>query len=234
MHDIGKVRLRAESEQAGKALGRRVRDLQRSTRACGRDILDPIKFCIRSFPGRAPAPRKVGWARLSEIRLEGNDRAHHGAHHPVADTYDAMTSDRAYRRALPHEIATTEIDRCAGSQFDPDVAGEFNTGIETFPRRAKGPRRALRSSAERDGERGFTAPPSRRSGSRAKYEPVHAFMQTLADARHQGRISIPCCCPSTTRGSRSDARRSSPTCCSRRTTSQSAESTWWRRVAAAT
>jgi HD-GYP domain-containing protein (c-di-GMP phosphodiesterase class II) len=50
----------------------------------------------------------------------------------VADTYDAMTSDRAYRRALPHEIATAEIDRCAGSQFDPDVAGEFNTGLEAF------------------------------------------------------------------------------------------------------
>jgi HD-GYP domain-containing protein (c-di-GMP phosphodiesterase class II) len=50
----------------------------------------------------------------------------------VADTYDAMTSDRAYRRALPHEIATAEIDRCAGSQFDPDVAGEFNSGLEGF------------------------------------------------------------------------------------------------------
>jgi HD-GYP domain-containing protein (c-di-GMP phosphodiesterase class II) len=50
----------------------------------------------------------------------------------VADTYDAMTSDRAYRRALPHEIATAEIERCAASQFDPDIAAEFNTGIETF------------------------------------------------------------------------------------------------------
>jgi HD-GYP domain-containing protein (c-di-GMP phosphodiesterase class II) len=38
----------------------------------------------------------------------------------VADTYDAMTSDRAYRRALPHEVAVAEIERCSGTQFDPD------------------------------------------------------------------------------------------------------------------
>jgi HD-GYP domain-containing protein (c-di-GMP phosphodiesterase class II) len=54
----------------------------------------------------------------------------------VADTYDAMTSDRAYRRALPHEVAVGEIDRCSGLQFDPEVAHSFTTGIEDF--RAEG------------------------------------------------------------------------------------------------
>jgi HD-GYP domain-containing protein (c-di-GMP phosphodiesterase class II) len=50
----------------------------------------------------------------------------------VADTYDAMTSDRAYRRALPHEVAANEVERCAGSQFDPDVAHEFNEAIAAW------------------------------------------------------------------------------------------------------
>ncbi|NIR39223.1 MAG: HD domain-containing protein [Actinobacteria bacterium] len=40
----------------------------------------------------------------------------------VADAFDAMTSDRPYQRALPSGIAVDEIVRCAGSQFDPDVA----------------------------------------------------------------------------------------------------------------
>jgi HD-GYP domain-containing protein (c-di-GMP phosphodiesterase class II) len=43
----------------------------------------------------------------------------------VADAYDAMTSDRPYRRALPATAALAELLRCAGSQFDPRVVHAF-------------------------------------------------------------------------------------------------------------
>ena len=43
----------------------------------------------------------------------------------LADTYDAMTSDRPYRKALSHETAIDEIKRCAGTQFDPVLAQLF-------------------------------------------------------------------------------------------------------------
>jgi len=43
----------------------------------------------------------------------------------VADTYDSMTSTRPYRKGLGHDVAIEEIKRCAGSQFDPEVAGAF-------------------------------------------------------------------------------------------------------------
>jgi len=43
----------------------------------------------------------------------------------VADAYDAMTSDRPYRPALSHEEAVAEVERCAGTQFDPQVAHAF-------------------------------------------------------------------------------------------------------------
>lgn len=37
----------------------------------------------------------------------------------IADAYDAMTSDRPYRSARPHNEAVAELIRCAGTQFDP-------------------------------------------------------------------------------------------------------------------
>jgi len=43
----------------------------------------------------------------------------------VADAFDAMTSDRPYRSALPVEVAIDEVERCAGGQFDPVVARVF-------------------------------------------------------------------------------------------------------------
>jgi len=47
----------------------------------------------------------------------------------VADAYDAMTSDRPYRRALPHAMAVAELKKGAGTQFDPDVVDVFLSGI---------------------------------------------------------------------------------------------------------
>ncbi len=43
----------------------------------------------------------------------------------VADTYDAMTSNRCYRKGLSHSVAVEEIIRCDGKQFDPDCVRAF-------------------------------------------------------------------------------------------------------------
>jgi putative nucleotidyltransferase with HDIG domain len=47
----------------------------------------------------------------------------------VADAFDAMTSDRPYRRALSREEALAEVERCACTQFDPKIARVF---LEVF------------------------------------------------------------------------------------------------------
>lgn len=43
----------------------------------------------------------------------------------VADTFDAMTSKRTYRDALPLDKVKAEIERCKGTQFDPKIADVF-------------------------------------------------------------------------------------------------------------
>jgi HD-GYP domain-containing protein (c-di-GMP phosphodiesterase class II) len=43
----------------------------------------------------------------------------------VADAFDAMTSDRPYRGALPLNDALAEVAACSGTQFDPQVAAAF-------------------------------------------------------------------------------------------------------------
>ena len=43
----------------------------------------------------------------------------------VADTYDAFTSDRPYRKAQPHAAAVAEMRRVAGTQLDPDGVAAF-------------------------------------------------------------------------------------------------------------
>ena len=48
----------------------------------------------------------------------------------VCDAYDAMVSDRPYRRALSHDDALAELHRCAGTQFDPRVVRAFIATLE--------------------------------------------------------------------------------------------------------
>ena len=48
----------------------------------------------------------------------------------VADTFDAMTTNRPYRKALSHEEAIKEIRKYSGSQFDPKVAQAFLQVLE--------------------------------------------------------------------------------------------------------
>ncbi|MFK7735237.1 MAG: diguanylate cyclase [Pirellulaceae bacterium] len=43
----------------------------------------------------------------------------------IADSFDAMISDRPYRKGMPTEDALKELDRCAGTQFDPELVRVF-------------------------------------------------------------------------------------------------------------
>ncbi len=54
--------------------------------------------------------------------LKGNEIPYFSRIIAIADTFDAMSSNRPYRQALPLDICIQEIINCSGTQFDPEIA----------------------------------------------------------------------------------------------------------------
>ncbi|HTQ45482.1 MAG TPA: HD domain-containing phosphohydrolase, partial [Polyangiaceae bacterium] len=101
MHDIGKIGCVMNLNKPGKLTQDEYEIFKRHP-AYGKDILDPIKFLHPLVPGVHLHHER--WdGRGYPLGLRGNDVPLIARIIAVADTYDAMTSDRAYRRALPHE-----------------------------------------------------------------------------------------------------------------------------------
>lgn len=94
----------------------------------------------------AAAPALADVARLvrsSHERFDGSGYPDHlvGESIPlgarviaVCDAWDAMTTDRPYRRAMEHAEALAELERCSGTQFDPAVVKVFRA-VLAQPRR---------------------------------------------------------------------------------------------------
>jgi response regulator RpfG family c-di-GMP phosphodiesterase len=130
MHDIGKIGCVMNLNKPGKLTQDEYEVFKRHP-IYGRDILDPIKFLHPLIPGVHLHHER--WdGRGYPMGLKGNGVPLIARIIAVADTYDAMTSDRAYRRALPHEVAVGEIERCSGTQFDPEVARSFTGGLDDY------------------------------------------------------------------------------------------------------
>jgi response regulator RpfG family c-di-GMP phosphodiesterase len=133
MHDVGKIGVRNDKLNKPGKLTPEELAMFRSHPAKGKRILEPIPFMRDIVPGC--------YCHHEAWDGSGYPQGLVGDHIPligrvvaVADAYDAMTSDRAYRKALPHEIACGELERCTGAQFDPEIVPVFLAQIEEFRR----------------------------------------------------------------------------------------------------
>jgi putative nucleotidyltransferase with HDIG domain len=135
MHDIGKIGCVMNLNKPGKLTLDEYEIFKRHP-VYGREILDPIRFLGPVVPGVYLHHER--WdGRGYPLGLAKADIPLIARIISIADTYDAMTSDRSYRRALPHDVTVTEIERCSGTQFDPDLSGTFVDGIEEYREEAR-------------------------------------------------------------------------------------------------
>lgn len=141
MHDIGKLGIRFEELNKSDPLTESEYEMFKSHTTRGKWILEPIEFLHPLIPGVYHHHER--WdGRGYPVGLKEEETPLMARILAVADTYDAMTSHRAYRRALPHDVAMGEIANCAGAQFDPKI-------VEVFVREMKKHRRHQSSRAER-------------------------------------------------------------------------------------
>jgi HD-GYP domain-containing protein (c-di-GMP phosphodiesterase class II) len=130
MHDIGKIGCVMNLNKPGK-LSQQEYEIFKQHPDHGRDILQPIEFLHPLIPGVHLHHERWDGSGYP-LGLKGNDVPLIARIIAVADTYDAMTSDRAYRKALHHDIAISEIARCGGTQFDPELSNGFLESLDAF------------------------------------------------------------------------------------------------------
>jgi putative nucleotidyltransferase with HDIG domain len=124
LHDIGKLELdRAILDKPGALDAAELEEI-RTHPELGARMLQEVKSlraaldCVRHHHERWDGGGYPYGLGGEAIPIEARILA-------VADAYDAMTSTRPYRDPRTREEALAEVERCAGSQFDPLVARAF-------------------------------------------------------------------------------------------------------------
>jgi HD-GYP domain-containing protein (c-di-GMP phosphodiesterase class II) len=124
LHDLGKIGVReAVLNKPGKLTEEEFAEIVRHPETAVR-ILEPIPFFRPLLPAILHHHERFD-GKGYPSRLAGSNIPFVSRIMAIADTFDAMTSTRAYRKALPVADAIAEIRRCSGTQFDPDIVPAF-------------------------------------------------------------------------------------------------------------
>ncbi len=125
LHDIGKIAIPDAVLQKPTSLNDEEFELMKTHTVDGFDILHNVRGFHRLLPGvRCHHERWDG--RGYPDGLKGLEIPLVARIIAVADTFDAMTSNRPYRQGLEHEVAAAEIEKGTGTQFCPEVAQAFD------------------------------------------------------------------------------------------------------------
>jgi HD-GYP domain-containing protein (c-di-GMP phosphodiesterase class II) len=123
-HDLGKIAI-SESiiRKEGKLTEEEFNEIKKHPEY-GARILEPVKQFRHVITGVLHHHERYDGKGYPQ-GLKGDEISIDGRIIAVADSFDAMTTDRPYRKALSYEFAIEELKRCAGTQFDPKVVEAF-------------------------------------------------------------------------------------------------------------
>lgn len=126
LHDIGKIGIADSILQKDSDLTTEEFRIVQSHPVIGRRILEGVEGFEPFLP--AVELHHENWDGTGyPVGLSGTAVPQAARIVHVADAYDAMTTDRPYRRGMSHEQALALLTRHAGTQFDPEVVRVFET-----------------------------------------------------------------------------------------------------------
>jgi len=130
LHDIGKIGIPEKILTKPGCLTDTEFSIIKEHPLKGVNIIKPLKHLAKSIPGILHHHEQYGGNGYPS-GLRGKDIPLISRIIAVADTFDAITSDRAYRKGLPHAKALKIINEVSGTQLDPEQVQVFNKIYQT-------------------------------------------------------------------------------------------------------
>jgi HD-GYP domain-containing protein (c-di-GMP phosphodiesterase class II) len=124
VHDVGKIGVPEEVLRKPGKLTDEEFDMIKAHPEIGARILKDIRQMQDLLPGVLHHHERYD-GRGYPHKIAGQDIPLFGRLICLADSFDAMSSTRTYRQAMPLEKVLVEVERCAGTQFDPELAKVF-------------------------------------------------------------------------------------------------------------
>lgn len=121
LHDVGKIGIPGELLRKPGPLTPEERERMNEHTAIGARMLKRIPFLAPVAPLVRSAHERYDGSGYPD-GLAGAEIPRAAMVISTCDAYHAMTSDRSYRPAMPHEAAIAELEANSGTQFDPEVA----------------------------------------------------------------------------------------------------------------
>jgi HD-GYP domain-containing protein (c-di-GMP phosphodiesterase class II) len=127
LHDVGKIGIRDAVLLKPGPLEPREWEEMRNHTLFGERVLEGIPY-LSGAASEIVAAHHERWDGSGYPKgLRGEEIPLPARIFAIVDAYDAMTSDRPYRRAMAVADALAELERCAGSQFDPELVRAFTS-----------------------------------------------------------------------------------------------------------